>query len=432
MFYIKTEGNVTTVFATGEIETIKAQGKLGVAEIVEKNYNNFDNKPSINGVELFGDLSTKQLKLNYEKLLNLPSINGFPLIGNKTTQQLGIVGTSMTEIEVSTDQKNPTDISVYLNKSGTYVSKNAGGILLPNGIETTIAKGGKFEVFNLKDSASVFGIDLPEEYNTIRVNATIFSGGMQEDAVFQKEGLEEWITEIKLTNENIYKYVELSGSSMTEIEISPNIENPTDISPYFEKSGTYVAKNYGIIGFGDFLTPIAKGGFFTVQNFKDDASRFGVEVSDEENVIMVSVFYYDGGTFEEVMLKKIGTEDWYAGVKITSLNAQDYLDLDIDVTSEVQQVLRNAVNNSYGMQLIGNYLSFMSANNTDIDLASTQYRVITPNNIKYSIEKWGKEYYATKQQAETLQTNINNVENKIDNLKSEIETILESVVVIDE
>lgn len=264
--------------------------------------------------------------------------------------------------------------------------------------------------------------NVPKEVN-LEVLKTVSSGGKVQDVLVNGESV---------VNELGNAIIEIPKNSMTEIEVSSNIENPTDISPYFEKSGTYVAKSYGIIGFGDFLTPIAKGGYFTVQNFRDDASRFGVEVSDEDNVIMVSVFYYDGGTFEEVMLKKIGTEDWYAGVKITSLNAQDYLDLDIDVTSEVQQVLRNAVNNSYGMQLIGNYLSFISANNSDIDLANTQYRVITPGNIKYAIEKWGKEYYATKEQAETLQTNINNVENKVDNLKSEIETILESVVVIDE
>lgn len=283
---ITTEGYTTTISASAEIKNINVLGKLGISKITENNYNN---------------------------LINLPSINGVILRGDKTTKDLGIVGTSMTEIEVSTDP-----------------------------------------------------------------------------------------------------------------------ENPTDISQYFNESGTYVAKNYGIIGFDDFLTPIAKGGFFTVQNFKDDASKFGIEVSDEDNVIMVSVFYYDGGTFEEVMLKKIGTEDWYAGVKITSLNAQDYLDLDIDVTSEVQKVLKSAVSNSYGMQLIGNYLSFISASNSDIDYANTPYRVITPINIKYAIQKWGIEYYATKENAETLQTNINNVETNLNNLKSEIETILESVVVIDE
>ena len=284
---IVTNGNVTTVSATAQVKTSNVIGKLGVGQIVEK---------------------------DYEKLENLPSINGIILKGNKTTEDLGIVGTSMTEIEVSTDPENPTDISVYFDKSGTYVAKNTGIIMVLD----------------------------------------------------------------------------------------------------------------------ELITPIAKGGFFTVQNFKDDASKLGEEVPDEYNILMVSLTIYNSDIAEEIVLKRIGIDDWYAAIKLTTENASNYLDLDIDVTSEVQQGLKNSVNSSYGMQLIGDYLSFISASTSDIDYANTPYRVITPSNIKYAIQKWGTEYFATKEQQEILESNITTLQNDLTTLKTEIETILESVVVVDE
>lgn len=230
------------------------------------------------------------------------------------------------------------------------------------------------------------------------------------------------------------------GTSMTEIEVSTNPEEPTDISIYFDKSGTYVAKNTGVISFDGILTPIAKGGFFTIQNFKDDASKLGVEVPDEDNILMVSLFVYNGEIIEEVLLKRIGIDDWYASVKITSENASDYLDLDIDVTSEVAQALSNAINSNYGMQLISNrYVSFINASNSEIDSSNTPYRVITPNNVGYAIQKKGANYFPTKEEHETLENDLTTLENdlttletNVNTLKSEIETILESVVSIDE
>jgi hypothetical protein len=241
------------------------------------------------------------------------------------------------------------------------------------------------------------------------------------------------VNEAQGINGNVNIPVIRVGSPMTEIEVSTNPEAPTDITQYFEKSGTYVAKNTGIIEFEGTPTPLTKGGYFTVQNFKDDASQFGVEVPDEYNVIMVSLFVYNGEIFEEVILKKIGNDNWSAAVKLTSENASDYLDLDIDVTSEVQQVLMSVVSSSYGMQLIGNrYLTFVSASNSEIDSANTSYRVITPSNGKYLVQKWGNEFYATKEQYAQLSTNLTTLETNVNTLKSEIETILDSVVIVDE
>lgn len=224
-----------------------------------------------------------------------------------------------------------------------------------------------------------------------------------------------------------------SKSPMFEIDVSTSVETPTDIMPYLEKSGTYVAKNTGIICLGDLTTPIAKGSFFTVQNFRDDALQFGVEYPEEDNITMLSLFFYDGGTFEEVLVKRIGVDDFNFAIKLTTENASEYLDLDIDVTSEVQQVLTQAVQSGYGMSLTsGRYLTFISASNSEIDMASSAYRVITPSNIKYAIQKWGAEYYSTKQEHQQLENNITTVSNNLSTLKTEIEAILESVVSIDE
>lgn len=232
-----------------------------------------------------------------------------------------------------------------------------------------------------------------------------------------------------LTTEDL----KIVGTSMTEIEVSTNPEAPTDILPYLEKSGTYVAKNTGVICLGELATPIAKGGFFTVQNFRETALQFGIEFPEEDNITMLSLFYYDGGTFEEVLVKRIGVDDFSFGIKLTTENASEYLDLDIDVTSEVEQLLTQVIHNGYGMTMMsGRYLTFISASNSEIDAASSAYRVITPSNIKYAIQKWGAEYYSTKQERQQLENNITTVNNNLSTLKTEIEAILESVVSIDE
>lgn len=57
------------------------------------NYNLLENKPSINGVTLEGNINSSQLGLdNYNYLLNKPVINGITLLGNKTLTDLGIQG----------------------------------------------------------------------------------------------------------------------------------------------------------------------------------------------------------------------------------------------------------------------------------------------------------------------------------------------------
>ena len=69
---------------TGNINT----GGTGTTD-----YNDLTNKPSINGVPLYGNKTSADLHLftgDYDNLSNLPSINNVVLTGNKTTEDLGL------------------------------------------------------------------------------------------------------------------------------------------------------------------------------------------------------------------------------------------------------------------------------------------------------------------------------------------------------
>lgn len=65
------------------------------AEEQRINYNDLDNKPKINNVELIGNKTSNDLGLNnYSDLDNKPKINGIELSGNKTSDDLLIVSKS--------------------------------------------------------------------------------------------------------------------------------------------------------------------------------------------------------------------------------------------------------------------------------------------------------------------------------------------------
>lgn len=75
-----------------------------IQRIVEKDYNQLVNIPTINGVEVKGDLTSDDLHIagigfDYETAINKPKIEGVELVGNKTFKQLGIEPMSVTEIE---------------------------------------------------------------------------------------------------------------------------------------------------------------------------------------------------------------------------------------------------------------------------------------------------------------------------------------------
>ena len=86
------------------------------AEEQRINYNDLDNKPKINNVELIGNKTSNDLGLNnYSNLDNKPKINGIELSGNKTSDDLLIVSKSELQQIV---QDMTTNINSKVNKSG--------------------------------------------------------------------------------------------------------------------------------------------------------------------------------------------------------------------------------------------------------------------------------------------------------------------------
>lgn len=142
---------------------------------------------------------------DYEKLNNLPKINGFTLIGNKTTEDLGIVGTSMTEIELSTDITNPTEIINYIGKSGTYVAKNAGVLGTGGEPMVVLAKGQFLTISNLQELASILGLEVPDNENIVQIDTRLPDGTYRSFQIIGGKQLKEiaWIT-----SENVNDYVD--------------------------------------------------------------------------------------------------------------------------------------------------------------------------------------------------------------------------------
>lgn len=247
---VKTSGDTVVINAIGSATYVKVQGKLGVGQTaadsgvknvfvngesvvdeegnanieipeVDNNYNNATNKPKINGTELKGDLTTEQLNLVYEKLLNLPKINGVELIGNKTTEDLFIVGTSMTEIELSTDMNNPTEIMNLINKSGTYVAKNI-GLLGSNGEPMAVfAKGQFFSISNLQEYGKAFGLEVPDSENVIDVDGRLIDG---EHVTYRIIGGTQLKEIIWLNSENVKDYVKVDFNPADFININYGIQ----------------------------------------------------------------------------------------------------------------------------------------------------------------------------------------------------------------
>ena len=64
-----------------EKENLKASLSSLVTEIIEKNYDNLDNKPKINGVELDGDKNSSDLKIS--EVIKAQNYLYFPNIGKE-------------------------------------------------------------------------------------------------------------------------------------------------------------------------------------------------------------------------------------------------------------------------------------------------------------------------------------------------------------
>lgn len=202
------------------------------------------------------------------------------------------------------------------------------------------------------------------------------------------------------------------------VDLSTNMMNPTPLEDYIDKSGTYVAKNTGVLGRkGELITIIPEGQFFEVTNMKDLAKLLGQEIPDEENMIIVTLPSLDTNKW---VLKKQGLNDWEQATLIDSLNYKDYIDID------TSQFLKNSqISSTYGVRLYNNSLAIYPATQAEINTGTNQYKPITPSTIAYAIQSKGATYFADKTEFETLK-------NDTESLISEIETILDSVVNINE
>lgn len=226
------------------------------------------------------------------------------------------------------------------------------------------------------------------------------------------------INGIKLVGNKTTEDLGIFGTSMTEIELSTDIANPTEILNYIGTSGTYVAKNKGVLGYnGEPLTILGKGQFFKVLNFKDLYSITGDEIPDEDNFIRLDISTLDGINKIYFM---IGNGEILEGDEINSLNINDYVNID---TSNL--ITKNMINSSYGINLYNNYLAVQEATNAEIDSGYNAYKTITPSKIDYAVKTKGNKYFADKK-------SIDDLNNDSTTLKTEIETILESVVTINE
>ncbi len=216
---------------------------------------------------------------------------------------------------------------------------------------------------------------------------------------------------------------------MTPIELSTDINNPTEIMNLINKSGTYVAKNIGLLGSnGQVMAVFAKGQFFSISNLQEYGKAFGLEVPDSENVIDVDGRLIDG---EHVTYRIIGGTQLKEIIWLNSENVKDYVKVDFNPA--------DFININYGIQFYNGKLAIYSATLTDIENGVNNYKPITSNNIAYAVQTKGNNYFAKKtdftdlqDKVESVEEDISTLETDISTLKSEIETILESVVTVDE
>lgn len=212
---------------------------------------------------------------------------------------------------------------------------------------------------------------------------------------------------------------------MQYIDLSEDFMNPTALEDYIDKSGTYVAKNMGVLGLMNApITIIAEGQFFEVTNFKDIAKLMGEEIPDEENMIIVTLPSLDTNKW---VLKKQGNNDWEQATLIDSLNYSNYIKIDTS-----QFIKASQVNNNYGLRFINNYLATYAASQYEINAGTNQYKPITPNTIAYAIQTKGRLYFADNTEFQELKTEVETLKSDTETLISEIETILDSVVNVNE
>lgn len=229
------------------------------------------------------------------------------------------------------------------------------------------------------------------------------------------------INGVELVGNKTTEDLSIVGSSMTEIELSTDINNPTEIMNYINKSGTYVAKNAGVIGTGgEPMVVLAKGQFLTISNLQELSLIFGIEVPDSQNIVQIDTRLPDGSyrSFQIIGGTQLKEIAW-----ITSENVNDYIDSFNPA---------DFINSNYGITITSNKLAINPATQTDINSGYNNYKPITSYTGAYLVQQKGKNYFADKTEFTDLKSNVETLGTDLTTLKTEIETILESVVSIDE
>lgn len=206
--------------------------------------------------------------------------------------------------------------------------------------------------------------------------------------------------------------LKISGSCMTEIELSTDIENPTPIENFVEKSGIYVAKKAGVVSIGgENVAVLAEGQFFEVNNLKDLGAIYGEDVPDDENFITVDIRTPMG---QRLTYIKYFDEDWEFIEQINSENIYDYMDFD---TSDFIHKIN--ISGSRGVYLKDKLLSIVRASTIDIDAETNEYKPITPKDISYAVKSKGEKYFADKTEFENLKEKIEGLEAKLASISKE-------------
>ena len=246
-------------------------GNIATGGSGTSDYNNLQNKPSINGVPLFGNKTSADLHLftgDYDNLSNRPSINNVVLTGNKTADDLGLFNGDYNNLtnkptifsgDYNDLTNKPTlfsgDYNDLTNKptlfDGDYDSLNdrpqINGVTL-TGDQTADDLGlfnGDYD--NLTNKPTLFSGDYNDltskptlfsgDYNDLTNKPTLFSGDYNDltnkptlfDGNYMSLYNRPYINGVALENNKTTSDLEISYNDLLDLPTIPGIEfNPAD------------------------------------------------------------------------------------------------------------------------------------------------------------------------------------------------------------
>ena len=212
---VKPDGETILIDPDGTIHSVGGSGGGGTV-----NYEELENKPSINGVELSGDLTTEDLNIDlgtvdYTELENKPSINCTELNGNKTLDDLGIA--SKTELE-----KTNAKVDTIIEKADLGIKNTASG----EEIHLTDSAEGKAVEFALYGKATQDGEPTPENPQEIEVSGESYN-------LLENTATSRTLNGLTITVNNEDKSITVNGTATawTDFNFTNNI---------YLKNGKYI------------------------------------------------------------------------------------------------------------------------------------------------------------------------------------------------